>query len=267
MVVTEVLMDASEASATLKDKLDIDIAPEVIARLADEERICHRRATTFAGAPLGPPEFTPSDLEDLARKLEANPDLTDPVPATARKRLTEIGPAGREYRPARNSFAYDGRVERDEEDAYPDAMPNSHLSRFIAEMCTTEPFPKSGRAARVRAARLHDALRQWWEIEELPASDLPARNALGRHLTRAGFPGRIQEWDNRLRENVHYRLGLRLKLKAELAADDDRQAASEPAPSQPSAKATTRKHRTPVNAEADEPRAGEATGPERLAAK
>lgn len=268
-------MNAAEASATLKDKLDIDIAPDVIARLADQRKVLHRRATNFAGEPLGPPSFTLGDLEDLAERLARDPHLTDPAPAVASGALTESRPAGRGYRPARGSFAYDGPVERDEEDAHPGAVTNSHTARFRGERCTTERFPKSGAAARVRAARLYEALTEWWNTEELPPGELPTRNAFGRYLTRSGFP-LSQEWDNRLRESANYRLGLRLKLKAELAADDDRQAVSKPAGTpQPAEGATTRRRRSAEPVTAHEQPAGGAisdqpaqeTAPKRRAAK
>jgi hypothetical protein len=264
MVVTEVFLDAVDASATLEGKLGIIIAPEIIARMADERKIGHRRAVNFSGENIGDPRFTLADLADLADRLELDPRLTDPEPPKADDRHAQSRSPRDGYWPKRGSFAYSGPADRDEQDAYPDAIPNSCIARFISEMCTTAPFPKGGSSARVRASSLYEALAEWWQIEELSSPDLPTRNAVGRHLTRLGFV-LSQEWDNRLRESANYRLGLRLKLKAELAADDDRQAAPEPTASQSSARATTRKRRTPANA--DEPRAGEATETERLAAK
>jgi hypothetical protein len=265
MVVTEIEVDSAQMSALLKDKLDKDIAPEVIDRLAYEDKIGHRQACTFTGERVGKPRYTLADAANLAALMDLDPHLTDPAPV-ANDRLTESRPATAGYRSKPGSFAYDSPADRDEQDAYPNAVPNSHLARFTAEMCTTAPFPKSGAAARVRAARLYEALTEWWNTEELPAGELPTRNAFGRHLTRSAFP-LSQEWDNRLRESANYRLGIRLKLKAELAAGDDLQAASEPASDQSAAGATVRKRPAPAKAGAEELPAGEVTAPTRRAAK
>jgi phage/plasmid-associated DNA primase len=86
---------------------------------------------------------------------------------------------------------------------------------FLYECTTTLPLA-SGEPPRVSASVLYQSLRDWWEEQGNKPSELPTKNAFGRHLTDSGFQlGPLSKRDE-AGSRSRYRLGLRLKR----ASDD-----------------------------------------------
>jgi phage/plasmid-associated DNA primase len=81
---------------------------------------------------------------------------------------------------------------------------------FLHECTTTKPLA-SGEPPRVSASVLFQALQDWWDEQKLKPSELPTKNAFGRHLTDSGYPVGLPGKRNEGGSRSRYRLGLRLK--------------------------------------------------------